>query len=572
MLCLAITAIWADDPKATLQAAQEALSAGDYARALERAQEAGSAFHSNRDPSHEKLSANIAGAAHLYRGEYDAALERYQAALAIDRRQHDAAGEITRLTNIGSVYFYRGRYSKALAEYQTALARTRETGAGSQLVYTNLATLYEQLGDTRQALEYYEKALAQGTNADLLTNSASLYRRLGDPRKAIATYRDAGTLYQSQHQTREQAHVLEEIGVTQALALKDLNTALSSFTEALALDPGALIYRGEALYRLGRAHEAEADFRAAGNNWIALYRLGCLDDKNALSYFTQALGNAGGSAAGEFLPRKRDLYDATIRLLLRAKTTDLGRLFALYELAHGSPNPPASLQSVQARLAAGSLLVEYWDNSNLLWATRNQAGLGDIPATGFHQFLVVAESPGLALPEGHPVSYLPYASLLTRDEPWRTPILPWRTRTQTIRDVRNLYTGAAPVVFFNTFAASAEIQSLPLSRTDLVVLSAPDADLAASRAFLAAGARSTLAPLRATPQAGAFQQRFLAEVQAGRTKSEALQAAKAADPATGASFVLVGDGQQPARPVLSWWWIIAAGIVISGVILIRVRR
>ncbi len=357
ILCLAGVFSWAsDDAQSALNAAQTSLAAGDYAHALEQAEQAAGLFRSRHDPTGEKLALDIAGSAYLYRGDYDLALERYQTALQIDRRQQDASGEITRLCNIGSVYFFRGRYSEALAQYVQALKRVSETGASGQLVFTNLATLYQQLGDNQKALDYYQQALLLGPNGDLLTNAGSLYRRVGNVAKSLESYHAAQTFYAQEHRAGAEVHVLEEIGVLQGTDLHDLNGAVASFTQALTLAPArdqaiAHLFRGEALYRMGRQDAAAEGFRAAGDNWLALYRLG--DIARAVSIRDTPLPPG-------FFPAKRDLYAAAIRQLLHAGNPDPQRIFALLERVHDSPVEAPPLSAIQARLCSRA---RCWSNT-----------------------------------------------------------------------------------------------------------------------------------------------------------------------------------------------------------------
>ncbi len=190
------------------------------------------------------------------------------------------------------------------------------------------------------------------------------------------------------------------------------------------------------------------------------------------------------------------------------------------------------------------------------------------------------------------VSYLPYASLLVRDDPWRTPLLPWRTVQTTVATKHALYTAETPILIVNApavidshdpnrshliFSPSeslylAEIRALPLARTDLVILAGPDPDLVLSRAFLAAGARSVLSALRPIPQGVSLPAFFLRLLARGENKSTALAHAKLAQPEYASAFILSGDGQLPTRPVLSWWWPIGAAFLAAGVIIVILRR
>jgi len=583
IVCLACAlALAADSAKSTLEAAQAALADGDYARAIEHAEQAAGVFHSRHNSTDEALACNIAGSAYLHTGEYDLALARYRTALSLDRQRHDAAGEVTRLTNIGSVYFFRGQYLEALGEYQHALQRVQEAGGDRQLVYANLATLYDQLGENDEALAYYQRALALGPNPPLLSGIGTLYLEMGNHPKAIESYRASLALHPD-------ATTWEELGVTQANCVpQEFDTALTSFNEAVKVAsakelPLARLYRGEALYRLNRQEEAREDFRASGDNWLALYRLGDL---------TKALALRDLPLPSDFFPHKQTLYNTVI-----ATTTDPVRLFTLLERAHESPIDPPQLEAVQARLASGSLLLEHWFGTTL-WATSKHAGIAAdpsaIPFAGVTQLLTVPPPSGPAPTGKYLDSFLPYASLLIRDEPWRTPLLPWRARELTVTNKHDLYTREAPILIFNASATTdlahpnrshlkispaeslyrTEIQTLPLAKADVVILIASDPALVFSFAFLAAGARSTLTTLRPVPHAAAqqFVRHFLARLSAGETKARALRATSIAFPQYAPAFILTGDGQQPTRPVLSWWWIVTPALIAGGSIILLWRR
>src|SRR4051812_36293190 len=148
-----------------LEAAQSALAAGDYNRSFDRASESASLFRRRADLAGEASALNTAGSAQLNRGQYAAALDLFRSALALDRRQHDGNGEVTRLGNIGNAFFYQGKYLDALDHYQAALRRVDQSAAESwaagrrQIALTNLAILYEQLGQNQRAVEYYQQAL-----------------------------------------------------------------------------------------------------------------------------------------------------------------------------------------------------------------------------------------------------------------------------------------------------------------------------------------------------------------------------------------------------------------------------
>jgi len=658
LLAMAALASAADTGVAALEAAQSALAAGDYSRAIQQAESAAAAFHAAHDPARESLATNVAGSAYLYRGEYDLALERYRHALTLDRQQHDVEGEITRLCNIGSVYFFRGRYMEALAQYEQALRRARESGTRNQLVFTNLARLYEQLGDDRKALDYYQQALALGRSAQLLSSIGTLYRHMGDPDKALQSYRAANA----------DIHVLQNIGVTQAVDLHDLDAALASFSEALHLAANkpeivkAHLYRGEALFRMKSWTAAADDFREAfaggtAEQWTALYGLGRVQRQQghmaeAAQTFSQAIdmleGLRSAPTTSDFLPAQRDVYDAAIALELKG-TPDPQHLFTRIERTRSRLLP-----EVQAKLAPGSLLVEYWIGEGqlaILWTNNKQAGVVTREWTGdkttlvqgvpldasVKQLLIVPDGPRTSIPfetlgnplliERFPISYLPSAALLLRDQDWSTPLLPWRPQLAafgakagelkaigqslpgrvTINDRKSQLLDVEGVPLLH-FAASAvadskdpnrshimfssvdylfrgEIQDLPLSRTDLVTLSACDTGpgTALSSAFLAAGARSIVTTLWRVPDGPTadFMGRFYSHLAKGESKSAALRNAKLsflhsgttlANPRYWAAFVLYGDGPAPIRPVLSWLWLVVPASVAAAAIVLKNRR
>ena len=143
--------------------------------------------------------------------------------------------------------------------------------------------------------------------------------------------------------------------------------------------------------------------------------------------------------------------------------------------------------------------------------------------------------------------------------------------------------GPATYLFLN------EAYELPLKDVELAVLSACDTERGRlmagegvesfSRAFLAAGARSTVTTLWRVPDAttASFMRVFYHHLQRGSTRAEALRRAKlrfrASDPHYWAAFTLTGDGLHPVSTALRWRSIIAvamgvalAGIVVAGLV------
>ena len=63
---------------------------------------------------------------------------------------------------MGQRLFNRGQYLEAEAMYCQALKQFPPKSAGSVLIYNKLGILYEKMGDSRRALDTYEKGVKAG--------------------------------------------------------------------------------------------------------------------------------------------------------------------------------------------------------------------------------------------------------------------------------------------------------------------------------------------------------------------------------------------------------------------------
>lgn len=138
-----------------------------------------------------------------------------------------------------------------------------------------------------------------------------------------------------------------------------------------------------------------------------------------------------------------------------------------------------------------------------------------------------------------------------------------------------------------TYLFLKEAYELPFSGVELAVLSACDTErgklLAGEgiesfgRAFLAAGAKSTVTTLWRVPDGptAAFMRIFYHHLQRGASRAEALRLAKLRflrsgaptnDPHFWAAFVLTGDGLRPVSSALRWRSIALAGISLAALL------
>ncbi len=409
-------------------AADISVSLGHYADAVNEATEVLNLRAALRDQAKIGDDYNTLGLAHQYLGEYPAALHNYRKAFDADRAQGDVEGEVTRLNNIGNVLYFQGHYSDALAAYQDAMQRLSDLTAATwysakrELTIANLAALFQRLGQEPRALDYYRqladapRSMASSEQAQLLLNQGVLYRRLGDPVKALELYRSAQTLFATDRHRDGEIGALRNIGIVLALDLNDIPHALDAFSRAAELARQssntrglvqARLYRGELLRRLLRIEEAQTDLRAAlrdaqssgliEEQWKALYALGKMEGTEAAADdYRQAISIIESVRSGlrltalrnDFLADKRDVYDSLIDLRLHDPKATPHEIFNWMERSRARtlldrlrarvPLLDPQLEAVQSRLAAGTVLVEFWlgaDHAAALWITNTGAGL-----------------------------------------------------------------------------------------------------------------------------------------------------------------------------------------------------
>lgn len=410
--------------KRLLDQTQVDLSAGHYAAAIKEGSEAAALFRKAGDRTNEGLAMTRVGLAQLYSGNYIVALNSFTQALDIARAVHDGEGEITRMNNIGTVFYFQGRYGDALARYQEALTRLEAfpgekwNASRRQLTVANIAILYQTLGQFERALDLYSgllqspQALPPREEAQLLSNVGSLRRRLGDPRKALDTYRAAQALYRKAAHRDGEIAVLNNIGIVQAMDLKDFDAAAVTFTDALRLAtesddrPRAVharLYRGETLYRRGSLAESAIDFQMAADEatalgereetWKALYGLARIADRNGETaksdqWLNRAVeliedlrtGLAVSSLRSDFLADKRDVYDLLIEhangTVDMFRWMERSRARNLQDRIRPATLP--ELNAVARGLSPDTALLEYWlgnSSAAVLWISAAETGV-----------------------------------------------------------------------------------------------------------------------------------------------------------------------------------------------------
>ncbi|HEY0173109.1 MAG TPA: tetratricopeptide repeat protein [Pyrinomonadaceae bacterium] len=123
-----------------------------------------------------------------------------EAALAAARQLKDRTSEGLHLSNLGCVYDDLGEYRRAIEFYEQRRTISREIGdrldEGS--VLNNLGVAYGKLGETRRAIEFYEQRLTivrevgdQRGEGNVLNNLGIAYGALGETRHAVEYHEQA---------------------------------------------------------------------------------------------------------------------------------------------------------------------------------------------------------------------------------------------------------------------------------------------------------------------------------------------------------------------------------------------
>jgi CHAT domain-containing protein/Flp pilus assembly protein TadD len=404
---------------------------GRYAEAVAMSRESANACQQMHDKDCEALAHDDAGLALSSAGNYPEAAAELDLALKLNGEAGKPETAVLVLNNLGIVYYYQAKYSEALRTYESAMRYVEKSPGESwaaswrQLTLLNLATLYQRLGNDKRAIEIYNSVLdsppdlSARDKGHVSANLGVLYRHMGDAENALQNYRNAEAFYAKEKDVDGELGVLKNTGIVLALDLGRLQDALKAFARVRALSEStknqresmqALLYRGEALYRLGKLAEAEKEFTAAlaaadqlgtvEEQWKAVYGLGKIALKNgrraeAEGKFRDAITRIESLRSrlqlsrlkSDFLADKRDVYDALIKLLL--ERNDAAAAFEYMERSRarvfqdrffgGNLSPDAlTLSSIQSRLGPQTALIEFWAGAEALavvWVTRDSAGI-----------------------------------------------------------------------------------------------------------------------------------------------------------------------------------------------------
>ncbi len=536
----------------------------------------------------------------------DAFAQALQLAEATSNRRETVLAHLFR----GEALYRMDRFTEAGRDFSLALDGARQIGAVEEqwTAQYGLGRVYRRNGEDARALETLRQAIAGIESVRTALGTASLKAEF------LANKRD---VYDAA------IDILLQTAAATPVQLFDLiERARSRNLQDALRDRMALPTLPEVQRRLDR-HSLLLEF------WIAPGRVAALwISPEAAGVATRTLTPADTTAIRQLaaaLPAARDTA-------WRAQASQIGEL-----LLAGIPTGPAVTQLLivpdgvlhllpfeALSLGAAPLLIEQFAVSYLPSAALLNEGIREPPRTfPWSRQLLAFGDPiapaGGVFPDDRLWSRLPDAA---RELRAIAAALPGRSEIHSgTGDFKALLTHAAgaPLLHFSTHATVdptdpnrsrmlftpergspgseylfwPEAAALPLSGVDLVTLSACDTESGKmvrgegvqsfSRAFLAAGARSTVTTLWRVADAPTadFMRLFYARLAQGETKAAALRAAKLnflrsgsqlAQPQYWAAFVLNGDGRVSIPRVISWPWIAAVAILIGGLIFLYLHR
>jgi CHAT domain-containing protein/Tfp pilus assembly protein PilF len=216
--------------------------------ALESLNEAFKIYEKHQDRRGQASVFNNIGFLHLRAGRYRQASEILSKGLPLRRAENDRASEAILFNNIAGTLDQIGETRAALDGYQKALRIWEELNTQGLLTnplerlprgFNNVAIAHDKLGEWQLAFENYEKALSlYGTNrpvaaAYTLDSIGELYATLGDSRRAMEYYLRAKSLSEGK-ELRAEAIVLNHLGELY-ISQKDFAAALACYERVLII-------------------------------------------------------------------------------------------------------------------------------------------------------------------------------------------------------------------------------------------------------------------------------------------------------------------------------------------------
>jgi CHAT domain-containing protein/tetratricopeptide (TPR) repeat protein len=217
----------------------------DYLTALEKFNNSLTIYREIGDRESEANILQHIGESYLLKGEFPKSLEYHNKALKIFQQLDDKKGMASSMKYIGGVYSHQGDYSNAQAFDERALILYQDIGdkENEALAASSLGNDYRLLGSLDIALKYFNQALdtiKELGNLPYLEGLqyygiGQLYSIMGDNKEALEAYNKAMQIFEKQNDIILQGNVLIEIGI--------VNRNMGNYLEAISnLEKGFKIF------------------------------------------------------------------------------------------------------------------------------------------------------------------------------------------------------------------------------------------------------------------------------------------------------------------------------------------
>ena len=227
-----------------------------------------------RVPPNEKGDLFLSIGVRLFNFSYfDLALNSWNYALKYFIKNQDKFGESACYTNLGNAYDNLGDFRKAIEYYEKSLgiAEEIEDKSVEAKICGNLGAAYNSLGDFRKAIENLEKSLEiakeigdKSVEANCYTNLGNAYDNLGDFRKAIEYYEKSLGIAEEIEDKSVEAKICGNLGAAYN-SLGDFRKAIENLEKSLeiAKEIGDKSVEANCYTSLGVAYDNLGDFRKA---------------------------------------------------------------------------------------------------------------------------------------------------------------------------------------------------------------------------------------------------------------------------------------------------------------------
>jgi len=296
--------------------------------------------------------------------------------LMASRIKKDRKAEGAHLVNLGLAYSDLGETHNAIEFYQQALIISHEIGdrRGEGNALGNLGNAYSDLGETRKAIEFYQQALIiaheigdrRGEGADL-GNLGNAYSDLGETHNAIEFYHQALIISKEIGDRRGEGNALSNLGSAYS-DLGETRKAIEFYQQALVISHEIGDRRGEenALGNLGNAYSDLGETRKAIEFYQqALFISHEIDDRRGEG---NALGNLGSAYSDLGETRKAfEFYQQALVI-----SHEIGDM-------RSEGNALGNLGSVYSDLGETRKAIEFYEQ-----ALKISQEIGDLRAEGDH--------------------------------------------------------------------------------------------------------------------------------------------------------------------------------------------